>query len=164
MTRRRDGVLEPAERAAFLPTGERLAAGPVVVIECVENIPCNPCVDACPRGAITIESDINQTPDVDVGKCNGCGLCISACPGLAIFVVDASRADGTAEVSLPYEYVPLPSVGEAVIALDRGGNEICDASVVRVLSTKALDRTPVVTLSIPRKHVMDARHFRRKVR
>ena len=27
-----------------IPSEERLKKGPVVIIECVENIPCNPCV------------------------------------------------------------------------------------------------------------------------
>ena len=163
MSRRRDGVIDSHEMTGVLPSEERLAAGPVVVIECVENIPCNPCVDACPRGAITMEEDINQTPDVDVAKCNGCGLCISACPGLAIFVIDASRDDGTATISLPYEYVPLPTTGETVAALDREGNVVCNATVVRVLSPRAFDRTPVVSLTVPMEHAGTVRHLRRKV-
>ena len=32
----------------------RKAKGAVVIIECAENIPCNPCSTSCPRQAITI--------------------------------------------------------------------------------------------------------------
>ncbi|MBD3348956.1 MAG: 4Fe-4S dicluster domain-containing protein [Candidatus Eisenbacteria bacterium] len=138
--------------------------GPVVVVECVENIPCNPCAAACPRGAIRIEGDINETPSVDFEACNGCGLCVSACPGLAIFVVDASGKGDTATVMLPYEYAPLPEVGEEVTTLDRSGGKVGRARVTRVLNTEAMDRTPVVSLEVPRDQVMDVRHFARRSR
>jgi len=162
MNHRRDGILTPEEIEGQTPPADRAAKGPVVVVECVERIPCNPCVDACPRGAITIDGDINDIPSVDHERCNGCGLCISACPGLAIFVIDASAAGESGAVMLPYEYRPLPREGEIVTALDRGGEPVCDARVTRVLSSKALDRTPIVTIEIPKSRIMEVRHFRRK--
>jgi len=158
---RTDGVLKPDELSAVLPTGERLTRGPVAVVECVENIPCNPCVAACPKGAITIEGDINGTPSIDFDRCDGCGICIAACPGLAIFVVDMSGEGDTATVMLPYEFVPLPSVGETVAALDRAGTEVCEARVTKVLNARSLDRTPIVSLEVPRDVAMTIRHFRR---
>ena len=133
----------------------------LVVIECVENIPCNPCVNACPKGAISIEGDMNNTPVVDVTVCDGCGVCISACPGLAIFSIDAGGDGETVRVSLPYEFLPLPEAGDVVTALGRNGEVVCEAKVGRVLSAKALDRTPVITLEVPRGHAMAVRHFRR---
>jgi len=63
---------------------------------------------------------------------------------------------------MPHEFVPLPSVGETVTALDREGNAVCDAVVKRVLTAKALDRTPIVTLEVPAEHAMTVRHFRRR--
>ncbi len=162
MNHRRDGILRNEELKHHLPPLTRLSAGPVVVIECVEDIPCNPCVQACPRDAIVIEGDINNTPTVDYDKCNGCGLCISACPGLAIFVVDASRADGLGTVTLPYEYLPLPKKDEIVSAIDREGNIVSDALVTRVVDSKALDRTPLVSIEVPQQYVMIVRHFRCK--
>ena len=62
----RSGVLSPGELAArgAVPTKERLAAGPVVMVECIENIPCNPCAYACPRKAITIEGELTDIPKV----------------------------------------------------------------------------------------------------
>ncbi len=162
MNHRRNGILRDEELNRHLPPPARLAAGPVVVIECVENIPCNPCVQACPRDAIIIEGDINNTPTVDYDRCNGCGLCISACPGLAIFVVDAGRTDGVGVVVLPYEYLPLPAKSEIVSAIDREGNIVCDALVVRVADSKAFDRTPLVSIEVPQEYVMIVRHFRCK--
>ncbi len=164
MSHRKDGVLTADELSRGLPTEERLRLGPIAVIECVENIPCNPCVDACPRGAISIEGDVNGTPSVDGEKCNGCRVCLSACPGLAIFVVDASGEDErpTGRISVPYEYLPLPEKGESVVAVDREGVEVCEGKITRVLVSDALDRTPIVTIEIPREHLMVVRHFKRK--
>jgi Fe-S-cluster-containing hydrogenase component 2 len=161
MSHRRDGVLDDNALDAVRPSDERLRKGPVVMVECVERIPCNPCVAACSKGAISIEGDLNEPPSVDHDVCDGCGLCISACPGLAIFVVDMSGPGDTATVMLPYEFRPLPERGERVITLDRSGREIGEGTVVRALDAKALDRTPIVTLEVPKEQVMDVRHFRR---
>ncbi len=159
MSHRQDGVLERRQIDVAVPAAERLGRGPVAIIECVENIPCDPCVGACPKGAIRIEGDMNGTPSVDFDICDGCGLCVSACPGLAIFVVDTSLGGGDATVSLPYEYTPLPSVGDTVVTVSREGTVLGEGTVQRVLSAKALDRTPIVTLSVPADHAMDVRHF-----
>jgi Fe-S-cluster-containing hydrogenase component 2 len=162
VSHRSDGVLRPSELAACTPSEDRLARGPVVLVECVERIPCDPCVAACAKGAISMEGDINEPPRVDFEKCDGCGICISACPGLAVFVVDASRNDGKATVMMPHEFRPLPKVGEIVAALDREGSAVCDARVARVLAGKALDRTPIVSIEVPKEHAMTVRHFLRK--
>jgi Fe-S-cluster-containing hydrogenase component 2 len=159
VSHRSDGILERGQIAPLVPPAGRLRKGPVAIIECVENIPCNPCVGACPKGAIRIEGDMNGTPSVDFGTCDGCGLCISACPGLAIFVVSQTPGADTATVSLPYEYVPLPAAGDTVVTLSRRGDVLGEGTVKRVLSAKALDRTPIVTLSVPAEHAMDVRHF-----
>ena len=46
---------------------------------------CGRCIDACPKGCISIGTEIDPltgfTPVVlDLDACNGCGLCFSACP------------------------------------------------------------------------------------
>lgn len=162
MSYKSDGALELHDLRDHLPNEKRLAAGAVAVVECVENIPCNPCVDACPRGAISVDRDINDTPSVDYGACNGCGLCISACPGLAIFIVDCSSDGDTAIVSVPYEFLPLPDVGETVSGLSRKGREVAEVRVTKVVNTKALDRTPIVSLEVPKELAMTVRHFRKR--
>jgi Fe-S-cluster-containing hydrogenase components 2 len=58
----------------------------LAVIECPEKIPCDPCVTSCKFGAVTKEK-ITSLPKVDYSKCTGCTTCVSACPGLAIFVI-----------------------------------------------------------------------------
>jgi Fe-S-cluster-containing hydrogenase component 2 len=157
---RNDGVLREPDLTAQAPGPDRLRAGPVVVVECVERIPCNPCVAACPKGAITIEGDLNDVPRVEFALCDGCGLCVSACPGLAIFVVDQSGEGDTGVVKIPYEFVPLPEVGSPVRTFDREGEPVGRGTVVRVLNTKALDRTPIVSIEVPKADVMSVRHFR----
>ncbi|MFA4964850.1 MAG: 4Fe-4S dicluster domain-containing protein [Thermoleophilia bacterium] len=37
---------------------------------------CEACLDACPRGAITLR----ETAEVDAALCTGCGACENACP------------------------------------------------------------------------------------
>lgn len=73
-----------------------------------------------------------------------------------------SGDDGAGTVSLPYEFLPLPSVGDEVVTLDREGAPVGHARVRRVLSSKALDRTPIVTLELPKGDAMIVRHFRRE--
>jgi hypothetical protein len=63
---------------------------------------------------------------------------------------------------MPYEFLPLPEKGEEVEALDREGKVCCPAKVLRVLNTKAQDRTPLITLAIPKGREKEVRFFRRK--
>ena len=119
--------LEVIEKKIALPSKEKLEKGAVVIVECTEDIPCDPCVVSCKKGAITIES-LSAAPEVDYEKCTGCGLCVAACPGLAIFVVDNSRED-KALVYIPYEMLPVPQKGDKGDALDRSGKRIGTAEV-----------------------------------
>jgi Fe-S-cluster-containing hydrogenase component 2 len=166
MSYKRGQALTDDELKAQLPPVERLRQGPVAIIECIEQIPCNPCVDSCPRGAITMPGGLNQIPQLDVEACTGCGLCISSCPGLAIFVVDlsgvgtvAGKVDA-ASVSLPYEFLPLPEKGQQVLALDRTGRELGPATVIRIRAGKRVDRTSVVTIAVPMEWAQRARQIK----
>jgi len=153
------GVPTAEDIARVTPPEERFSQGPVAIVECFQEIPCDPCVGACPRGAIRAMADLTECPAVDFLKCNGCGLCISGCPGLAISVVDMTYSDSEAAVRIPYEFRPLPGKGERVAALDREGRRVCAATVIRIADTKAMDRTPVVTLAVPKERAMAVRFF-----
>ena len=146
-----------------LPSEERLLKGPVAVIECVQQIPCNPCVASCPRGAITMGDSINNLPVVDFEKCNGCSICVANCPGLAIFIVDKSYGENKALVGMPYEFLPLPEKEEEVVLLNRQGEECGTGIVKRIRNSKSQDRTPVIFIEVDKDLAMDVRFFRRKL-
>jgi len=132
------------------------------VIECTQNIPCNPCQDACPKKCISIGSNITSLPIVvEDGDCINCGMCVASCSGQAIFLVDEDCGDGTATVTLPYEFLPLPAEGTKGIALGRDGKEVCEATVVSVKSAKAFDKTHLLTMRVPKEYAMKARFFKR---
>jgi Fe-S-cluster-containing hydrogenase component 2 len=159
MSYKQGDALQEQELAEQIPPLERLKKGPVAIIECVEEIPCNPCVEICPQGAISIPGGLNRIPRLDWEKCNGCGVCVSGCPGLAIFVVNLTEGKEKAKVVLPYEFLPLPEKGEAVVALDREGNPLGPAEVLRVQKGKRLDRTPIITIALPREWALQARNI-----
>ncbi len=144
------------------PPIERINKGPIAVVECWQKIPCNPCQTACPKGAIRIGDDINEVPRRDEDLCGGCGLCVAKCPGLSIMIVDGSKSAETVEFRIPYEFLPLPAAGETVVGLDRAGQPICHAKVVRVTDLPSFDRTPVITLEVDRRYLYDFRNFRRE--
>jgi Fe-S-cluster-containing hydrogenase component 2 len=145
-----------------IPSAERRRKGPVAVIECPEEIPCNPCESSCKVDAIEVGSDIIDLPKLYEDKCIGCLTCVAVCPGQAIFVVDESLPDNRAAVTMPYEYLPLPQKGETVTALDRAGNALGDAVVTAVRQSKKNDQTVVVTIEVPREWSMRARSFKLK--
>ena len=149
---KRSGVISESElkRRGVLPSMKRLKQGPCVIVECVENIPCNPCAYACPRKAITIDGELTDVPEVDFEKCNGCTLCIARCPGLAIFVVDYDHSKTHATVTIPYELLPRLEKGQRVAALDRDGKRVCTGVVTRVLDTKKMDRCAAITVRVPK--------------
>ncbi|MBE0687112.1 MAG: 4Fe-4S binding protein [Anaerolineaceae bacterium] len=157
-----DGYLsqEEVDLLPGVPSKERLAIGPVVVVECAQEIPCNPCVDACNKGALHIEGSITNLPVLDEDKCSGCGLCISICPGQAIFVIDATFSENECSIQMPYEYLPLPKIGEFVDGLNRAGQAVCLGEVRRVLNPKKFDHTPVITLIVPKEFVMVVRSLK----
>lgn len=156
----RDGIADQEDLLTVTPPTERLAKGPVVVIECFQQIPCDPCYSACRRGAIQPFCNLVDLPQVDYDKCDGCGACISSCPGLAIFVVHDRFHEEESLVKLPYERLPLPGPGDIVEGLDREGRPVCRARVERVQNARVQDHTPVFWLAVPRGLGMTVRSLR----
>lgn len=136
-----------------LPTNEQLEKG-VAITECIQRIPCNPCVDSCPVHAISMK-DINALPVVDYDTCIACGRCVGVCPGLAIFVVKVQGDQ--ALITLPYEFLPRPQKGESVSVLDRTGKTMGKGKIIRV---KQQGRTSIITVSVEKKYAMDVRNIR----
>ena len=147
----RDGILDI--KLLKLPSQKQIEKG-VAIIECIQNIPCNPCVDSCPTGAISMK-DINDLPVMDYDKCIACCKCVGICPGLAIFVV--KYKDDKALITLPYEFLPEPVVGKKVKALDRAGKVVGIGIVKKVVNK---DKTFVVTIEVKKDLLMIVRNIR----
>lgn len=131
------------------------------IIECTQNIPCNPCQDSCPKKCILIGDNITSLPKmVEGSECIGCGMCVASCSGQAIFLVNEEYEPGFASVTIPYEFLPLPEAGTRGIALGRDGKEVCEAEVIDVKSAKAFDKTHLLTMKVPSEFVMKARFFK----
>ena len=154
-----DGIPTKGDLAAVTPPEERLAKGPVAIVECFQEIPCDPCVKSCKQGAITMQG-INGLPIMDAELCNGCGVCIFFCPGLAIFVVDKTWSEERALVKLPYEYVPIPQAGQYVAGLDRAGRELGMFEIIKVTSGGKKNMTRAISLAVPQDLAMEVRNIR----
>ena len=156
------GILRGKELSSCpgVPRKKRMEKGPVAIIECVQEIPCDPCVDSCRQGAISIGEDITQLPQLIEDKCTGCGTCIPGCPGQAIFVVDIDYSKQKALLMIPYEFYPLPKPNSKVKALDREGKVVGEAKVLKVMNPKKNDRTSVISLVVPKELAMEIRNIR----
>ncbi|HIE05392.1 MAG TPA: 4Fe-4S ferredoxin [bacterium (Candidatus Stahlbacteria)] len=157
---RQKGVLKEINQ--LLPDQKRRQEGPYVVIECIERIPCDPCVESCPNNSIKIEGGVVDLPIADYDLCNGCLGCIARCPGLAIFVIDETYSETEGLISLPYEFMPRPKKGEVVTLLSRNGDELDDAIVHRVIDPPKYNKCAVITLRVKKEFLNDGRFFKRK--
>lgn len=152
------GFVSDEEIERFPGVTHRVGVHPVM--ECTQNIPCNPCQDACKKGCISIGENITSLPIVVEGsECINCGMCVASCSGQAIFLVDEDLGDGFASVTLPYEFLPLPEVGTKGKGLGRDGQPVCDAEVIQVRNVKAFDKTNLLTVKVPKEYAMKARFF-----
>lgn len=130
------------------------------VAECTEQIPCDPCRNSCPCHAVTFSDDISSLPQIDIEKCIGCMRCVAACPGQAIFVIDGTYSETEGLVTIPYEFLPLPAEGAVVQLLDREGHGVANGMIHKVRTSKAFDRTALVTLRVPQAYLMEVRAFK----
>ncbi|MDR2367502.1 MAG: FAD-dependent oxidoreductase [Deltaproteobacteria bacterium] len=157
-----NGYLGDSEAGRY--PGVKSAPGVHPVLECAQNIPCNPCRDACPKGCIRVEGKIIALPEFVPGSgCSGCGMCVASCSGQAIFLVNEDIGDGKAAVTIPYEFLPLPAKGQTGTALGRSGAPLCPAEVAEVRLIGAYDHTALMTFTVPREFAMTARFWKSEV-
>lgn len=155
---RMDFITEETAKTNF-PSMERMNSGPVAVVECFQEIPCNPCTTSCRRGAFEEMLDINNLPKIDVNLCNGCTICVTSCPGMAIMVVDASYSKDEALFKIPYEFSPLPEIGQVVRGLNREGEYITDVKILKVSNPKSFDKTPIITCVVNKDFLYEFRNI-----
>jgi Fe-S-cluster-containing hydrogenase component 2 len=132
----------------------------LAITECYEEITCNPCSTVCPFNAIYIGDDINTPPKVDFDKCVGCGICVYSCPGLAIFTVQ--QKEDYLIFKIPYEFVPYPNIGEITHAVNRNGDIIGEAEVLKVQMNTKMDKTALLTVKVNEKFLHEFITIRRK--
>jgi sarcosine oxidase subunit alpha len=132
------------------------------VIRCVQEIPCDPCVHACPKGMIEMKGDpVFGIPEVVKDECTGCTMCVAACPGLAISLVDLRDSGPDGLVTVPFELLEsqIPP-GGTVDAVDIDGTVVAPAQIEKVARRRVYDRTLLVTLRVPRDKAAVVAGFR----
>ena len=144
------------------PSRDRINKGPVAIIECEQEIPCNPCENSCPNKAIEIGLPITKLPVLTEERCTGCGVCVYECPGQAIFILDMTYSEKTALVGFPYEYFPLPSEGEQVKVVNRNGVVIGDGIVRKIHYPAFANKTYAIYVEVDKKIGEEVRSIVRK--
>jgi NADPH-dependent 2,4-dienoyl-CoA reductase/sulfur reductase-like enzyme/Fe-S-cluster-containing hydrogenase component 2 len=132
------------------------------VIRCVQEIPCNPCADSCPRNSITISGESIMSNPVFDGDCIGCANCVAVCPGLAISLLqpEYDKERGTSLVVVPYELETGDlSTGKIVETVDMEGTIIGNGSVVAFRTSKVDARRKVVSLEVPKGEALRVAGF-----
>jgi bacterioferritin-associated ferredoxin len=75
-------------------------------------------------------------------------------------VVDMTYSETEALIKLPYEFLPMPEPGMVIKGLDREGHFITPVKVVKVLATKAMDKTAIVSVAVGKPFVRQIRNIK----
>ena len=127
-----------------------------IMIDCKQEIPCDPCRDSCAVGAIRVNR-LTDLPAAVPEKCVGCGNCVAACPGQACYLIDDAYSESEASVDFAFEFLPVPVPGEERQARDNAGNAVCSGRVVAVMEKPAWHGTRIVRLAVPKESMNQVR-------
>lgn len=130
-----------------------------LVMDCLEQIPCNPCEEVCRRGAVAIGENLNGVPVFTAEKCDGCGACITICPGSCIYLVEEA-GEGRARVTMAHDRLPRPAEGSEVALVGRGGETVGQGIVCRVKNTRTDRHLWQVTVETSAEAAGSTRGFR----
>ena len=89
-------------------------------------------------------------------------MSVASSPGQSSVLVQEDVEAGFATVTLPYEFLPLPKVGDKGVALGRNGKYVCEAKVTKIRTAPAFDHTYLLTIKVPNDMVMKARFYKKE--
>jgi len=124
------------------------------VINCAQEIPCNPCTEACVLQSIKIKDETMMGQPKFDGDCLGCCRCVALCPGLAITLVDKKydKTKKTARVVLPWE---MPDdtikIGQKIISTGIEGKEIGIGKIIAIKKAEWQNKRRLVSIEVPYK-------------
>jgi NADPH-dependent 2,4-dienoyl-CoA reductase/sulfur reductase-like enzyme/Fe-S-cluster-containing hydrogenase component 2/bacterioferritin-associated ferredoxin len=152
-----------SEPDAFVP--EDIDAPVYPLLRCVQEIPCNPCTEACPHDLISMPGSILALPAFS-GLCDGCARCVLACPGLAISLVmnDYDPTGEKAAVMLPFEFNDeLIPFGEEIVTTGMEGEVIGTGKVIAVREREDQDRRKLLLVEVPAADKLKVAGFRIRI-
>lgn len=123
------------------------------IIRCVEEIPCDPCTDSCPRQSIKIPEDSVMGFPIFEGDCIACGRCVAICPGLAVNLIkpDYDEEQRTSLLILPYELDDRDlAEGRTVKTVDMEGNQVGEGRIVAYRTSPFPDQRKLVSIEVPK--------------
>ncbi|HSW36651.1 MAG TPA: 2Fe-2S iron-sulfur cluster-binding protein, partial [Candidatus Limnocylindrales bacterium] len=150
----------PGESLPFQPPARDDRIYPL--IRCMQEIPCNPCIEACPQKCITMPESILSLPEFGSG-CLGCGQCVLACPGLAITVLfnDYDPQKESALLLVPFEFNnDIIPIGQETSTTDMEGNPVGKGKVVAFKESAAQDSRRLLLLEVPFEDRLKVAGFR----
>jgi len=151
---------KPGAAAPFEPRD--LGAAVYPVIRCVQEIPCDPCTEACPHKLISMEGSILALPEFE-GECQACGRCVLACPGLAIQLVvnDYDPSGEKALIMMPFEFTDdVAPPGTEVTTTDMEGLVVGKGRVIAIRKRQDQDRRRLLLVEVPAKDKLRVAGFR----
>jgi ferredoxin len=151
-----DGVPQTEHRA-------RLVAS----VECIEPIPCNTCMTACPEGAIEIGRVPREAKVLTESKCFSCGVCVASCPSSAIVMMHEKGEHATSSLVLPWRGARPWKVGEFAVAVNRRGESLGNVRVTALPTPPATGTgihqpSRLVQVDVPTHLLWEVRGLRRK--